>query len=508
MKKKHRLAAIFSCCLLLGTSGLSAAVSAEDTAPEAYGYGDVNLDKTVDVSDAVLLARFAAEDTEANISAEGKKLADVNQDGGLTSDDTILILQYIAKLIPALGPSGEVTNDYKTVNLMEGIEAGQAESKPVDAAFTGSQYAFAVNLLKQTSKENTEQKNLLISPLSVSMALSMTANGAKEQTLSEMEKVLGGDLKIADLNAYYADLLNTLPNNRFSALYPANSIWIRNDENAIGEVPQEFLQTNADYYGADAFKTAFNQQMVEDVNSWVNENTHKMIPKLLDQIPNDNAFMYLINALAFEADWAAPYDEYHIREYDFTPYQADPIKTEMLFSAENSYLEDEYATGFIKDYKGGDYSFAAILPNESESVTVSDYIGMMTPESLQKLLSTKQRCKVQTMTPKFKFDYNTELKNALTELGMPTAFDDKLSNFTGLYTADGYISGVKHKTFIQVDEKGTKAGAVTAVEMATKQSVEQNPKYVYLNRPFIFMILDNQHNIPVFIGYVMNPAGT
>ena len=91
---------------------------------------------------------------------------------------------------------------------------------------------------------------------------------------------------------------------------------------------------------------------------------------------------------------------------------------------------------------------------------------------------------------------------------MPTAFDDKLSNFTGLYTADGYISGVKHKTFIQVDEKGTKAGAVTAVEMAQKSSVEQNPKYVYLNRPFIFMILDNQHNIPVFIGYVMNPAGT
>ena len=506
MKKLNRIAAALTACILTGSMLATVSVSAEDTNTEekTYEYGDVNLDEQIDVSDAVLLARFAAEDKEAIITDKGKVLADVNRDGNLTSEDTVQILEYIAKKRSQLGVQ-QSHSEYKTVNLMQDIEATEVKGKAVDAAFIGSQYTLAANLLKETAQENTDRKNLLISPLSVSIALSMTANGAKEQTLTEMEKVLGGDLKIDDLNAYYANVLNTLPNSEHASLYPANSIWIRDAERI--SVPKEFLQTNADYYGADAFKAPFNQDTVNDINAWVNENTHEMIPKLLERVPDENTFMYLINALAFEADWADAYNENQIGKSEFTPYGGDPFETDMLYGHENTYLEDEYATGFIKYYKDNKYSFAAILPKESEHVTIEDYIGMMTAESLQSLLEGAKSCKVETMMPKFKYSYNTSLAKALQKIGMPTAFDDRAANFTGLNAGDGYIGDVLHKTFIQVDEAGTKAGAVTAVVMTEKSSFDpEKPKYVMLDRPFIFMILDEEHDLPVFIGYVMNPT--
>ena len=220
MKHTRRFAAFFASCLMLGSTGLSYAVSAEDTTQaDSYDYGDINLDHSVDVSDAVLLARYSAEDKTANISARGKQLADANNDGEVTKDDTIAILEYIAKKRPTLGPSVQPPQPVgKTVNLMQDITAADAEAKTVDEAFTDSQYAFAAGLFKESDRSNEERKNLLISPLSVSVALSMTANGAREQTLSEMENVLGGDLKIADLNAYYKDLLNTLPKKKSRAL--------------------------------------------------------------------------------------------------------------------------------------------------------------------------------------------------------------------------------------------------------------------------------------------------
>ena len=474
----------------------------EQEAKKTYPFGDVNLDEDVDVSDAVLLARFCGEDETAKITDEGKKLADVDQDGNLTPQDTIHILEFIAKIIPELGVAQQSPPEYKTVNLMQDIQAAQIETKELDAAFRSSQYALTANLLKQTNLENTERKNLLISPLSVSVALAMTANGAKEQTLTEMEQVLGGDLKIADLNSYYANVLNTLPNTKQACLYPANSIWIK-DEPHIS-VPQEFLQTNANYYGADAFKTQFNNQAVKDINGWVNENTHEMIPQLIEKLPED-AFMCLINALAFEADWDDPYTEDQLGKAEFKPYNGDPFETDMLNQKLGIYLEDEWATGFIKYYKDCKYSFAAILPKESKSVTIGDYIGMMTAESLQNLLDSRKSCTVITSMPKFSFSYGTSLAKALKNMGMPTAFDEELSNFTGLNEGDGYIGDVIHKTFIQVDEAGTRAGAATAVIMMEKSAVEPEPKTVRLDRPFIFMILDEAHNLPVFIGYVMNP---
>ena len=217
--------------------------------------------------------------------------------------------------------------------------------------------------------------------------------------------------------------------------------------------------------------------------------------------------MLLINALAFEAEWETPYTVDNIRESTFHAYDGD-MTAEMMYGEMGTYIEDEYATGFIKDYKGGKYSFAAVLPKEETSVTVSDYAGMMTGESLQKLLSSKQNVTVKTSLPKFKYDYTITLNDTLEALGMKDAFHYPDARFGKLNSANPltYVDLVLHKTFIQVDERGTKAGAVTMVAMADRAVFQEEIKKVYLDRPFIYMILDNETNLPVFIGTVMHPT--
>ena len=483
-------------------------VSAEDyvtPTPVQLNYGDVNMDNSVDVADAVAVARYCVMDADLILSDQGKLLGDVNADGNLDERDALKIIRYIARIIErdALGqPDPKVNHKYNAVNLMDGITAKTADSKQADEAFLASQMKLAVDLFKGASQDpDSADKDLLVSPLSVSQALAMAANGAKGQTREEMEKLLGDTLDIDALNQYYYDYTSKLASTDKAKLHLANSLWIRNDEGRI-QVPEAFLQTTNDYYGADAYKAPFDDSTVEDVNSWVNENTFEMIPEIVKELP-EGWIMMLINALAFDAEWSSAYSQYEISDATFHAYDRD-MTVEMMHSKERAYLEDEYATGFIKEYAGGDYSFAAILPKEEKSVTVSDYIGMMTGESLQKLLSSKTDIKVNAGIPKFKYGFSLNMIDMLKALGMKTAFSDS-ADFSGLNALGGTnIDAVIHKTFIQVDEKGTKAGAVTFI--GVEATCVEDSRTVSLDRPFIYLILDNKTNLPVFIGYVLHPT--
>lgn len=503
MKHTKMLSAAIAACILTG-SCITPNAAAAGSAPQEILYGDANQSGIVDISDAVLIARFYAEDWNARISDAGLVCADVNLDGYVDLDDTIWILQHLTHTRKTLGIAEILTESkYSAANLTDGVAAAAVTGKQADSTFIHSQLALTANLLRETARQEESGKNLLISPLSISQALAMTANGASGQTLSEMESVLGDDLTIDDLNAYYYDYTANLPDSKKGSLKLANSIWFR-DEAARIQVPEAFLKTNADYYGADAFRAAFDESTLTDINNWVNYHTHEMIPTLLDEI-DPWSVMYLINALAFEAEWTEPYETSQIHTGNFRLSDGSAIEVPMMYGSEYLYLEDEYATGFIKTYGSGEYSFAAILPKESEAVTVSDYIGMMDADSLQALLDSRRYEKVLTAMPKFSYAYDTSLAAPLMEMGMPTAFSG-LADFSGL-SAEGnvYISDVLHKTFITVDERGTKAGAVTAVIMNDGAALDP-PKEVYLDRPFIFMILDERTQLPVFIGYVMDPS--
>ena len=381
----------------------------------------------------------------------------------------------------------------ESIDLMRDITPNNVEPLPELADGNISTVDFAVRLFRETAADS----NTLISPLSVMYALAMTVNGADEATLSEMESVLG--MSVDELNEYLYTYTNSLPIGEKYKLSIANSIWVNDDMRFTAN--NDFLQRVADYYRADIYKSPFNYNTLRDINNWVKNETGGTIPKVLEEMSPD-AVMYLINALYFEAEWSKIYQDYQVRDGKFTTEKNEVQKVEMMYSTEYSYLEDANATGFLKYYKGGKYAFLALLPNEGMSI--ESYIDSLDGENLYSLLSNVIRCEVRTSIPKFESEFAIEFSEILSNMGMPTAFDPYNANFTKMgesITKQLYISRVIHKTFIQVAEKGTKAGAVTVVEVGDNASAAPTePKRVYLDRPFVYMIIDTQNNVPIFIG--------
>lgn len=382
-------------------------------------------------------------------------------------------------------------------NLMENVVANAVEDKKADDAFVNSHMDWTMKLLQKVISEG-EGENVLISPLSIQLALAMTANGAEGQTKKEMEALLGGDVSLETLNAYLHTYAKNLPSEENCKVKTANSIWFRDNE-AEFSPNQAFLQTNADYYNAQIYKAPFNEQTLQDINTWVDTYTDGMIDKILEEI-DGNTVMYLINALTFDAKWEHTYEKRAVSDGTFTTLSGQEQTVPMMHSLEERYLQGQGAIGFRKNYAGGKYSFAALLPDEGTDVR--DYIQNLTPEELSRILKQETISTVVATMPKFRCEASLTMNDILSEMGMPTAFDENAADFTQMgHSAWGrlYIGDVLHKTFINVDELGTKAGAVTKVEVDAEGAILPEVS-ITLDRPFVYMILDNATNLPLFIG--------
>ena len=371
-------------------------------------------------------------------------------------------------------------------SLLTGVTASE-RGEAADAA--GLAADFTVGLFNAAY----EGGDALISPVSVLAALAMAETGARGETLAQMEEVFGVDaetMRLA-LSAYMSSVAGTEAKT-------ANAIWFRDDGSFTPN--EDFLADCASFAGADVFADEFTAALAGEINGWIKEHTDGMIKDVLDEI-DPSAVMYLVNALAFEADWAEQYEEYQVRDGEFI---ADGgVKTvEMMYSDEHVYLEGNGFTGFMKPYKGGRYAFAALLPDETSSLEA--LLGSLTGETLADALENAQNTPVETATPGFSSEYAAELSETLMGMGMADAFDGEAADFSGMgRSALGniYINRVLHKTFIDVTPQGTRAGAATVVEMNAESAME-DVKQVYLDRPFAYMIVDTQYNIPLFFGVV------
>ena len=189
-------------------------------------------------------------------------------------------------------------------------------------------YDFTVSLFKENQVNGD---NVLISPLSVLCALSMTANGAENDTLKEMEDVFG--LSAEDMNKYLYSYINSLEQGEKFSLKLANSLWITNDETF--KVNDDFLQINADYHNPQIYSVDFNSKdTVKDMNNWVKDNTDGMIPSIIDEPLPKATLMCLMNALAFEAEWANIYDDYSVREGNFYPFALTVQNVDFMYGEE------------------------------------------------------------------------------------------------------------------------------------------------------------------------------
>ena len=375
-----------------------------------------------------------------------------------------------------------------------------AEATSLEASDGSATYDFALDLLR-ASVDETPGESALFSPISVLYALAMAENGANGETLAQMEQVTGmGADELTD--TLQAHLLRAGDDSPLSL---ANSIWLRDSDGLA--VEDSFLETCGGRLGAQVFSAPFDVSTVTDVNAWISEKTHEMIPNMLDRI-SDRTQLLLVNALAFEGAWEEPFDSALVTPDTFTSEDGTERDVDMMRSTEGTYLEGELATGFAKPYEGYDYLFVGLLP--AEGVTVAELLEGLDGEGLSELLEPVDNTVVQVGLPKFTGSHEIELSDALRALGMTDAFVEGVADFTRMGSSDAgplYVGGVLHKTFIDVNEEGTRAAAATAVAMdGADAPIEEEPevKEVILDRPFVYLILDQATMTPVFTGTVMS----
>lgn len=352
-------------------------------------------------------------------------------------------------------------------------------------------------------------KNVMISPLSISIAMAMSTNGASGENLDEMKDVLGfGDMEIADVNEQFMHLIASLVEaDKDLALSIADSVWMREDFSL--DVKTAFTDVLQEFYDAEIFTEGFT---AENINAWVSEKTNGKIDKIVDEIGTE-IVMYLINAIYFKAAWTTSFKEENTREDVFT--LSDGTETTAHFM---TFSEEEEAPKFLAyssdwgdkngfsmiriPYGRGVFAFYGIVPTYENKTNIDDFIAEIAENGFDHyvtLLSEKEEFPLEL--PKFKFEYEKSLVEIFKDLGMEKAFVEGGFHNIADQPRDPFISEILHKTFIEVNEAGTEAAAVTAVSFAENAM----PGGFYANRPFVFVIRDDRSGSILFIGKVENP---
>ena len=486
-------------------SGFPAQISKTATAPlpddpiTQTGAPENTADRGGAVIHETTAAPDATEAPETTADPGGKGAPDTTAapeapgiSGTTTAPDFIVPPQQTAP--PAIAPVRTGIKFNGAADLMAEARKNAVHPTPgsltVDPASADKVADFALRLFR-TCDDGDE--SLLISPFSVLSALGMTELGAEGETLSQMEEAIGMDRD--QTGAFFRAYLEGQKNS--SSLRRANSIWIRDREGFT--VKDGFLSENAGIFDADVFKAPFDDGTLEDINAWVKDRTDGKIPRILDGIDPDDVTV-LINALSFEGEWFHPYTEKDVKRGIFTSASGVERETDFLCGLDYGYMEGSGFTGFIKEYKGCNYGFAALLPDKGQ--TTEDLMGSLDGAelrtALEKCIKIDENKTVATKMPKFSSGSSFELEEVLKKMGITEAFDRDKADFSGFSNTGSYLSGVLHKTFITVAEKGTEAVAATRAVIASNS--DDQPKEVTLDRPFVYMIFDTEDFIPIFIG--------
>ena len=353
-------------------------------------------------------------------------------------------------------------------------------------------------------------KNMMISPLSISIAMAMSTNGASGENLEEMKEVLGfGEMELGDVNEQFMHLIASLvAADKDLVLDIANSVWMREEFSL--DVKAAFTDVLKDFYDAEIFAEGFT---VENINAWVSEKTNGKIDEIVKEIGED-VVMYLINAIYFKAAWTTAFNEENTYEGTFTLSDGTEstadfmhfVETEDVpeFLAYSSDCGDKDGFAVIRIPYGRDvFAFYGIVPNYGNESNIDDFIAKIAEKGFDHYYSLiTPMSDFPLELPKFKFEYEKSLVEIFKEFGMEKAFVEG-GPFHNIADAphDPIISDIKHKTFIEVNESGTEAAAVTSVEYSDGAM----PGGFYANRPFVFVIRDDRTGSILFIGKVENP---
>ncbi len=351
--------------------------------------------------------------------------------------------------------------------------------------------------------EASPDENFMISPLSVDYALAMTTNGAKNNTLDQMLTTLGFEgFEIEEFNEFFHLLMDEIVDlDSKVTLSIANSVWYRNSYTIL----QSFLDINQEYYDAHIASLNFDSpDAVTTINNWVSDNTNDKIPTIIDNIPAD-AIMYLINAVYFYGQWKYEFDESQTQQGDFYISDDNSIQSDMMkMEAGLKYYNDASVSVVELPYGRGNFVMDIILP--SSELDPAQVIASLNQQRWTEITQGLYDQNILLTMPKFQFEFENDLIPMLSDLGMTDLFNPNAADLSGINGTGGlYVSKVKHKTYIDVTEKGTEAAAVTAVEVSLT-SVDPNAALpVTFDHPFVFIIREKNTEVILFSGVVKNP---
>ncbi|MTI89717.1 MAG: serpin family protein [Balneolaceae bacterium] len=382
----------------------------------------------------------------------------------------------------------------------------QEDSRELSAAektIVTNNRSFGFELFKQTIAQEQETENVFISPLSLSMALGMTLNGAKAETYQQIQQTLAlSDLELQEINEGYrslAKLLTTIdPKVKMQI---ANSVW-----NQKGfEVEDDFTKRLQTYFNAKSEGLDFNDPAAKDViNKWVENETNGMIDKIIDANIPPEMVMYLINAIYFKGTWTHQFDENQTKERDFHLDNGTTSTVDMMSQTRSfSYLSTEQVQMIDLPYGDSLYSMTLMMPKNTTD-SIDEFIANdFTYQNFSSWLEAMNAGRIQLSLPKFQMNYKIKLNDVLKSMGMVIPFEEHQANFEGINPGGKlFISEVAQKAIIKVNESGTEAAAVTSVGVG----VTSMPPSINFNQPFVFMIREQSSGTVLFMGKVGNPS--
>lgn len=404
----------------------------------------------------------------------------------------LLLLAFVLTSISSCQKNDVAPNGKKIINLDE-----------KSAQLIEADNAFGLELF-QKIREESDKENLMISPLSVSVALAMAYNGADGSTKSEMEKVLKlNGLTTEEINASYKMLIGALQSLDEKVVFEiANAIFYADGFS----VKPNFLSVNEDVYDAEVSKLNFGSPAaVETINDWVAEKTHDKIEKIIEQLhPLDR--MVLLNAIYFYGTWTNEFDEEGTHNLPFIKKDGTAIEIPMMSKLEKlPYTSNNLFKAVKMPYGIGQYTMVVLLPaGGNNSQDIIDELSVSNWKNW--LESFEMTDRVQITMPRFKYAFETQLKEVLQLMGMQKAFDESSANFSGITDDDLFISEAIHKSYIDVNETGTEAAAVTGLVFTTTSAGDQPPTVpFFVDRPFVYAITENDTGAILFIGEVNHP---
>lgn len=367
-------------------------------------------------------------------------------------------------------------------------------------AIIASNNQFAFEFFKEVMSSEKEADNIMVSPVSLSMALGMLYNGTDGVTEEAFRNTLHYTENSSETNAFYRSLIDQLSSSENGSIMEiANSIWIRNGF----PVKPEFIELNTQNFDSEVENRDFRDpKTLDDINGWVKEKTHDKIPKILEEI-SDEAVMYLINALYFNANWHYQFSEEHTQDKPFYTSESGFKEVPTMTMTEDlAFYKNDLFSSVVLPYEKEKFSMVLLLPNQGKSV--DDIVASVDGDTWSTWMKSYDTTEVVLNLPKFKFDYKKLLNNDLKKMGLANMFTNQ-ANFSKMTDANVLVSFVLQKTYVDVHEKGTEAAAVTIIGIEVTSLPINQKVYLNFDRPFLFAIKENSTGSICFIGKVGSP---